>query len=79
MSNKIRDSCKFRPIEAKSLFMGELTYLPECLVNMKDGTPYHNAKCTIVPLLTDGCVKPVTDIEGLVVDLSVIKRAKSTI
>ena len=80
MYNKIRDACIFRVSEAKSLFTGEISGLPECFVNKKDATPYHNTKAAIIPLITEGCVRPTSDdVEGLIVDLSVIIRAQSAI
>ena len=80
MFSKIRDACKFLISQAKSLFMGEISCLPECFVNKKDATPYHNAKAAIIPLITEGCVRPISDdVEGLIVDLSVIIRAQSAI
>ena len=39
MYNKIRDACKFRVSQAKSLFKGEISGLPECFVKKKDATP----------------------------------------
>ena len=79
MYNKIRDACKFRPTEAKDLFLGEMTWLPECFVKKDDGTPYYNAKSDIVPIISDGCIAPVGKVDGLIIDLSVIIRAQAAI
>ena len=78
MFNKVRDACKYRPLRAKIIFQGEMSGLPECFVK-KDGTPYHNPKSKILVNIIEGCITPVSNVEGLIVDLSVIISAQAAI
>ena len=60
--------------------MGEITGLPECIVDKKTCKTYHNAKSLIVHLIAGkDCNTTVPNAEGLVVDLSVIIRAQAAI
>ena len=63
---------EFRASQAKSLFTWEMGGLPEYFVNKQDATPYYNGKTATIPINSEGCIRPTSDVEGLIVDFSAI-------
>ena len=76
--NELRYARQFRSHLAKTLFQGEWTGLPECLVK-KDGTPYHNPKSAILDDIVEGYMTSLPKVDAVVVDLSTIIRAQASI
>ena len=79
---KLRSACEVRSEAARQLFCQVFTNMPECLV-VKEGGSYHNDKSlplkVIAPESTQVPRLTLAKADGLVVDMSVVKRSGAAV
>ena len=76
---KMRDSCTYRTESMKECFSSEISGVPECFLDKKGKEPYHNPKSKILDCMVKQASPNITDVDGLVVDLSLIIRTKISV